>query len=58
MSPFQKQLAARRPKATTRVGNKQKKFLAMMEDETIVDDAGAKAARLLSYKKIEVCTEM
>jgi hypothetical protein len=47
-------LAARRQKTTSRVGNKQKKLLAMMEEETVIDDPGAKNARLLAYKKIEV----
>ncbi len=55
MSALQKQLQARRAKAPNRVGHKQKKFLAMMEQETVIDDPSVKAARLLSYKKIEVC---
>ena len=54
MSVLQKQLLARRAKAPNRVGHKQKKILAMMEEETVIDDPSAKAARLLSYKKIEV----
>ena len=51
---FQKQLLARRAKGPSRVNQKQKKFLAMMEEETVIDDPGAKATRLLDYKKIEV----
>lgn len=54
MSVLQKQLLARRMKTPNRVGHKQKKFLAMMEEETIIDDPSSKAARLLDYKKIEV----
>ena len=54
MSALQKQLQARRAgKGGNRVGQKQKKFLAMMEEETVIDPS-TKAARLLSYKKIEV----
>ena len=48
-------------KTPNRVGHKQKKFLAMMEEETVIDDPNAKAARLLAYKKIEVsvlCEDM
>lgn len=54
MSALQKQLIARKNKAPTRVGHKQKKLLAMMEEETVIDDPNAKAARLLKYTKIEV----
>lgn len=54
MSALQKQLLARRTKTPNRVGHKQKKFLAMMEEETVIDDPGSKAARLLTYRKIEV----
>ena len=53
MSVFQKQLLARRGKAPNRVNLKQKKILAMMEEEAVIDDS-AKNARLLSYKKTEV----
>lgn len=52
MSPFQKQLQARQSKTPSRVGHKQKKFLALMESETRVDDS--KNVQLLNYKKIEV----
>lgn len=54
MSPLQKQILARKAKASNRVVNKKKKILAMMEEETVIDDPNAKAARLISYKKIEV----
>ena len=54
MSALQKQLMARKNKAPGRVGHKQKKLLAMMEDETVIDDPNTKAARLLKYTKIEV----
>lgn len=57
MSALQKQLQARRAKTPNRVGHKQKKFLAMMEEETVIDDPSVKAARLISYKKIEVNTK-
>ena len=49
MSTFQKQpQSARRP---NKVGLKQKKLLAMMEDETVIDDPKVK---LIGYKKLEV----
>ena len=50
MSAFQKQLMAKRPK--NMVNLKQKKLLAMMEDETVIDDPKAK---LIGFKKLEVC---
>ena len=53
MSALQKQLLARRAKTPNRVGHKQKKFLAMMEQETVIDDPSSKV-QLLNYKKIEV----
>lgn len=48
MSAFQKQLASKR---VSRVNLKQKKLLAMMEDETVIDDPKAK---LIGYRKKEV----
>ena len=48
MSAFQKQLMMKK----NRVGQKQKKLLAMMEDETVIDDPKVK---LVGYKKITVC---
>ncbi len=55
MSALQKQLQARRGKqpAPNRVNLKQKKFLAMMEEETVIEDS-KKNARLVGYKKTEV----
>ncbi len=52
MSALEKQLKARKVKTPSRIVNKQKKFLAMMEEETVIDDP--KAPKLLDYKKIEV----
>lgn len=54
MSALQKQLQARRAKTANRVGHKQRKFLAMMEQETVIDDPNSKSVQLLNYKKIEV----
>ena len=63
MSALQKQLLARRgnsssnnktPGSGGRVNLKQKKFLAMMEEETSLNDS-SKNARLVGYKKAEVC---
>lgn len=51
MSALQKQLLARR---NNRVGHKQKKILAMMEQETVIDDPSSKSVQLLNFKKIEV----
>lgn len=48
MSPFQKQLMMKK----NRVNQKQKKLLAMMEDETVIDDPKVK---LTGFKKIVVC---
>ena len=50
MSAFQKQLATKR---ASRVNLKQKKLLAMMEDETVIDDPKTK---LIGYRKLEVGT--
>lgn len=52
MSAFQKQLMLKR---TNRVGLKQKKILAMMEEETLIDDPSSKAVKLLKHRKLEVC---
>ena len=51
MSPFQKQLMLKR---TNRVGLKQKKILAMMEEETLIDDSSSKPVKLLKHRKFEV----
>ena len=51
MSAFQKQLL--QSKRGNKVGLKQKKILAMFEEETVIDDPSAKA-KLLSLKKTEV----
>ena len=52
MSAFQKQLMLKR---TNRVGLKQKKILAMMEEETLIDDPSSKPVKLLKHRKLEVC---
>ena len=48
MSAFQKQLMGKRQ---NKVNLKKKKLLAMMEDETVIDDPKVK---LIGYKKLEV----
>ena len=50
MSALQKQLLNRR---SNKVNLKQKKLLAMMEDETVIDDPKVK---LTGFKKLEVRT--
>lgn len=50
-SDFAKMLNQKR---SSRIDAKQKKFLAMMEEETVIDDPKAKAV-LVGYKKLEVC---
>ncbi len=49
MSALQRQLQNRRSK----VSLKKKKILAMMEDETVIDDPKVK---LTGFKKLEVCS--
>jgi hypothetical protein len=41
-------------KRSSRIDAKQKKLLAMLEEETVIDDPKAKAV-LVGYKKLEVC---
>lgn len=41
-------------KRSSRIDAKQKKLLAMLEEETVIDDPSAKAI-LVGYKKLEVC---
>jgi len=65
MSAFQKQLQARHgnnnssksPGGPGRVNLKQKKILAMMEEETSLKDS-SKNARLVGYKKTEVHNDL
>ena len=40
-------------KRSSRIDAKQKKLLAMLEEETVIDDPKAKAV-LVGYKKLEV----
>ena len=54
MSAFQKQLLARRTKAPGRIGHAQKKILAMMEEETVIEDSGSKSVGHLDVNK-KVC---
>ena len=42
-------------KRSSRIDAKQKKLLAMLEEETVIDDPKAKAV-LVGYKKLEVST--
>ena len=51
MSSLQKQLLQKR--RTSRVELKQKKLLAMMEEETVIDDT-PKPAKLIQLRKLEV----
>ena len=52
-SDFAKMLNQKR--ASRGIDAKQKKILAMLEEETVIDDPKAKAV-LVGYKKLEVCT--
>ena len=51
-SDFAKMLSQKR---SSRIDAKQKKLLAMLEEETVIDDPSAKAL-LVGYKKLEVCS--
>ena len=53
-SDFAKMLSQKR---SSRIDAKQKKLLAMLEEETVIDDPNAKAI-LVGYKKVEVCNNI
>ena len=55
MTFFQKQLHGRRTKGPGRVGHAQKKILAMMEEETVINDVNASSVGHLDLKEKEVC---